>query len=86
MSDSPVDKAPQETSHAVRGMIFGMIFGVALGILYGVAVGNMALMSIGIGAGMSIGLAIGTSMDRREAEDSEEARELPSGDHFGTAR
>ena len=86
MSDSPANEAPRETSNAVKGMCFGMIFGVALGILYGVAVGNMALMSVGIGAGMCIGLAIGTSMDRREAEDRERALALKSDEECGGDR
>ena len=84
MSDSPADKAPQETSHAVRGMGFGMIFGVALGIAFGVVLDNMGLMSIGIGAGMCIGLAIGTSMDRREAEEKEQVLAAQSDEGCGS--
>ena len=65
VSEKPIDRDPESTSHVGVGIAIGLAIGAGLGVVFGIALGNMALMSIGVGAGLSIGVAIGTGLDAR---------------------
>ena len=74
----------QEINYTSKGLLFGMIFGVAWGLVLSAVTDNPAFLSIGIGSGLAIGVGIGSSMQRRyeqeqgaslEGEDGEEGAE-----------